>query len=137
MPTTHLPLQIMYEQQLLPASDSLSQEQMMLPQHQEEQQQSDFEYAKDNTLPLSNVMGRREEANGQLKEPIENDEYEADDQQRPRKRGKQFSKRSNGSNGVGRGGDNDDSLPDENGDETDIEDDDDEEDDDALVLFNF
>mmetsp|Transcript_18560 Transcript_18560/g.42869 ORF Transcript_18560/g.42869 Transcript_18560/m.42869 type:complete len:1721 (-) Transcript_18560:138-5300(-) len=119
----------------LPLDDSLSHEQTMSPQHQEQQQQRDFENkmkhnnAMDDTLSLSNGTGQREDANRQAKEHMDNEEYEPDDQQRPRKRGKQFSRRSNGSNGLGRGEDTDDSLPDENGDETDIEDDDDEDDD--------
>jgi hypothetical protein len=124
--------------QRLPPDDSLSREHPMSPQHQEQQQHPDFEnnemehnYSNGNTFPLSNTVDHRQEGTERSTEPVDSNEYEADDQQRPRKRGKQFSKRSNGSNGVGRGeSDDDDSIPDYDGDETDIEDDDDNDDDD-------
>ena len=129
------------KQMRLPRDDSLSHEDLMSPQHHDQQQQPDFEdnnmkrnNANGNTLPLSKSVNYGQEATGQSKEPVDSDEYESSDQQRPRKRGKQFSKRSNGSNGVrgnGNDDDDDDSIPDEDGDETDIEDDDNEDDDDG------
>lgn len=106
--------------------DSLSHEQPMSPLHQEHQQRLDF---KSNKMKLkSNMIDHRQEATGQSNEPLENEEYDADDQHRPRKRGKQvLSLRSNGNNGVDNVGGDDDSIPEEDGDETDIEDDDDED----------
>lgn len=122
------------ERQRLQTDDSLSHEHPMTPQHQQQEQQPDFENNKmkhNNSIgyPVhSNTVGHRQEVTGWSNEVVDSEEYEEDDQQRPRKRGKQFSKRSNGSNGLGRGGGDDDSIPD--GDETDIEDDDDDNDDD-------
>ena len=114
----------------LPEDNSLSHEHSMSPQHYEEQNESGMEHQKmklsnrnGNTLPFANVTVIGQEATKHSKEPMDGEEYDADDQQRPRKRGKQFSKRSNGTNGRGRGNGDDDSIPDEDDDETDIEDD--------------
>lgn len=109
--------------------DSLSHEHPISPQHDFDNNKAKHNNTIGNTVPLPNAVDYGQSSAGQSKEPVEGDEYDADDQQRPRKRGKQFSKRSNGSNGVGRGNGDDDSIPDEDGDETDIEDDDNDDDD--------
>ena len=123
--------QLKNEQKGMPQDNSLSHEHFVSPQHYEQQQQPGFEDNKmkhnntnGNTIPPSNAVIHGQEATEQTTDAIESDDYEADDQQRPRKRGKQYSKRSNGSNGLGRRNGDDDSIPDEDGDETDIEDDD-------------
>ena len=135
------------QRQQLPPDDSLSREHPMSPQHQDQQQQqhqqqqqqldsdnNEMEHnnSNGNTVPLSNTVDYGQEGTDRSSEHVDSNEYEADDQQRPRKRGKQFSKRSNGSNGLGRdeSDDDDDSIPDDDGDETDIEDDDNDDDDD-------
>jgi len=109
---------------------SSSREYPMSPQHQEEGQQFDFRNKKTkhnnfngNTFPLPVESNHKQEGSRPSREPTDSDDYEADDQQRPRKRGKQFSKRTNGRKGAGRGRGDDDSIPDDDGDETDIEDD--------------
>lgn len=118
----------------LPQDDSLSHEHSMSPQHYEEQHEYGID---DNTMKLSNTYGTPTFSNvaaigqnpaEQAKEAMDGEEYDADDPQRPRKRGKRFSKRSNGSNGRGRGNGDDDSIPDEDDDETDIEDDNNDDD---------